>query len=57
MANAGWFVGTMYAGLVSTAISNLLNTILKMEWMFTMINYSVVIVALALCGEPGGQFL
>ncbi|MCM3392576.1 hypothetical protein [Cytobacillus oceanisediminis] len=52
MSSNGWFVGALYGGLVSSAVANLLNLISKMELVFTMINISVVVVALALCGEP-----
>ncbi|MBU8878158.1 hypothetical protein BGM26_04015 [Bacillus sp. FJAT-29790] len=57
MSNNGWFVGALYGGLVSSTVANLLNLISNMELVFTMINISVVVVALALCGEPGGQYL
>lgn len=51
MGNNGWFVGALYGGLVSSSVANLLNLISKMEMVFKMINISVGVVALALCGE------
>lgn len=57
MSTTGWFVGTLYAGVVSSAVANVLNLFKESEW-FTVMNISVVLVALALCRESElGQFV
>ncbi|MEH6963705.1 hypothetical protein V7195_17245 [Priestia megaterium] len=53
MGSKGWFIGTVFAGLVSTALSNLSQYYKDMEWVFMLSNVGIVLVALALCGDPG----
>ncbi|MFC5711958.1 hypothetical protein ACFPU1_04145 [Thalassorhabdus alkalitolerans] len=55
MSTNGWFFGVLYGGVLSSSVAHVLNLLSKMEW-FTMLNIGVVLVALALCGEPGGQY-
>lgn len=55
MGNEGWFIGALYGGILSSAVANLFKLTINMELMFGMINISVVVVALALCGEPGAR--
>lgn len=54
MGNKGWFIGVMYSGVLSSVISDVLDSIQSLE-MINLFNTFILVVALAFCGEPGGQ--
>ncbi|OXS74931.1 hypothetical protein B1B04_08565 [Lysinibacillus sp. KCTC 33748] len=54
MGNKGWFIGVMYSGVLSAVISDILDSIPSLE-MINLFNTFIIVAALALCGEPGGQ--